>query len=241
MAENNSKIGTGSGLDHSPSVHALYQPTEPELARRTSAIQLRIWTIAFAPGARKPMRRWLPSGSVASIPPLSNLRSISSSTRSKAGEMSRAKRPPPVAKRAVRAYQMLAARGHGGGVMNSDGALSSGMRNGELGRSAGLEEALVGQIGAAVLLVDHRHPRPEQEGADMLVSFRGGGEARVVEIERRDLRVQPGVIEAMERVVRPGPADTLAAPDHLALPEGQRDLAGLDHPWFGDSLDQRAG
>src|SRR4051812_23825051 len=64
FAENNSKIATGSGLDHSPSVHALYQPTEPDVARRTSAIQLLISTIAAGPGARKPASRLESPGSV---------------------------------------------------------------------------------------------------------------------------------------------------------------------------------
>ena len=36
LAENSSNKATGSGLDHSPSVHALYHPTEPEVASRTS-------------------------------------------------------------------------------------------------------------------------------------------------------------------------------------------------------------
>ena len=40
LAVNSSNSATGSGLDHSPSSHALYQPTEPGVASRTSAIQL---------------------------------------------------------------------------------------------------------------------------------------------------------------------------------------------------------
>ena len=39
---NSSNKGTGSGDVHSPSSHALYQPTEPEMARRTRASQLLI-------------------------------------------------------------------------------------------------------------------------------------------------------------------------------------------------------
>ena len=74
----------------------------------------------------------------------------------------------------------------------------------------------------------------------MLVALRGRGEARVVEVERRDPRLEPGAVESVERIVGAGAADPVAAPDHLALPEGQRDLAGLDHPRRGDALDQRA-
>src|SRR5690242_8031476 len=64
LAENSSNIATGSGLDHSLSVHALYQPTEPDVARRTSESQLWSRTMAFGPGARKPRRRWEPSGRI---------------------------------------------------------------------------------------------------------------------------------------------------------------------------------
>src|SRR5947199_351788 len=69
LAEKSSKIVTGSGLDHSPSVQALYHPTEPDVASRTSAIQPAICTAALGPGVRKPRRYLLPSGSDASSPP----------------------------------------------------------------------------------------------------------------------------------------------------------------------------
>jgi len=59
LAVNSSNKTTGSGLDHSPLVQALYQPTEPEVASRTSAIQLRSSTIGAGPGAWKPIRRRL--------------------------------------------------------------------------------------------------------------------------------------------------------------------------------------
>src|SRR3990170_5830347 len=62
LAVNNSNRTTGSGLDHSPSVHALYQPTEPEVPRRTSAFQLLRMTTASGPGAWKPSIRTEPSG-----------------------------------------------------------------------------------------------------------------------------------------------------------------------------------
>src|SRR5690348_14221664 len=81
LAEKISKILTGSGLDHSPTVHALYQPTEPDVARRTSAIQLDSCTIAQAPLPLNPSRRLPPPGSVASIPPIVRRLSISSRTR----------------------------------------------------------------------------------------------------------------------------------------------------------------
>src|SRR3954447_16901317 len=69
LAENSSKTATGSALDHSFIVHALYQPTEPDVARRARAIQLEMWTAALGPGARKPRRCLLASGRVASSPP----------------------------------------------------------------------------------------------------------------------------------------------------------------------------
>src|SRR5689334_25150159 len=62
LAEKDSNEVTGSGLDHSPNVHALNQPTDPEVARRTSASQLLRRTTALGPGARKPSRRFDPSG-----------------------------------------------------------------------------------------------------------------------------------------------------------------------------------
>src|SRR5439155_1540321 len=71
---------------------------QPDLARRASAIQPEMWTDALGPGARKPRRRLLPSGSDASSPPRSIRPSISSTRRSKVGEIHRANVPPPVAK-----------------------------------------------------------------------------------------------------------------------------------------------
>src|SRR4051794_27348201 len=240
LAENSSKIGTGSGLDHSPSVHALYQPTEPELARRTKAIQLRMWTRAVAPGALKPIRRLLPSGRVTSIPPHSNRRSICSSTRSNAGEIHRASRPPPVAKRrsartrcsprVLMRAEVCTARL----VVEPDEEPRARC-------SAGLEKALVGQVCAAALFIDHRHPRPEQEGADALVAFSRGGKARVVEVEGHDPRAQASVVQAVKWVVGPASADFVAAPDHLALPERQRPPARLDVARLSDALDQGRG
>src|SRR3546814_4902415 len=51
-----SKSGTGSRLDHSPSVQALYQPTDPDVISRTSARQLCKRTIGIGPGLRPPRR-----------------------------------------------------------------------------------------------------------------------------------------------------------------------------------------
>jgi len=51
LAEKSSNTLTASGLDHSPSVHALYQPTEPEVASRTNARQLDSRTTAVGPVA----------------------------------------------------------------------------------------------------------------------------------------------------------------------------------------------
>src|SRR5216110_1415012 len=90
LAENSSNTATGSGLDHSPRVHALYQPTEPEVARRTSASQLDSLTTAFGPFEWKPRRRFSPLGRVTSIPPQARRRSIWSRTLEKAGAVSRA-------------------------------------------------------------------------------------------------------------------------------------------------------
>src|SRR3954452_13017630 len=157
LAENSSKIGTGSGLDHSPKVDALYQPTEPELARRTKAIQLRMWTRAVAPGALKPIRRLLPSGRVTSIPPHSKRRSICSSTRSNAGEINRASRPPPVAKR-----RSARTRCSPRVLMRAEVCTARlVVEPDEEPRARSplcFKEALVGEVGAAVLLMDHRHP-----------------------------------------------------------------------------------
>ena len=97
LAEKISNTATGFGLDHSPKVHALYQPTEPEVARRTSASQLDSRTTALGPW-RENRGGACPSGSVSSIPPQSSRRSIWSSTLDKAGAVSRASNPPPVAK-----------------------------------------------------------------------------------------------------------------------------------------------
>src|SRR5438270_3128237 len=69
LAEKTSNTATGFGLDHSPSAQALYQPTDPEVARRTSASQLDNRTIALGPFERKPTRRFSPPGSVVSTPP----------------------------------------------------------------------------------------------------------------------------------------------------------------------------
>src|SRR6185369_8277873 len=158
LAANNSKMATGSGLDHSPCAHALYQPTDPDVASRTSAIQLCRRTAALAPGARKPSRRRAPPGTVTSSPPLASLRSIWSRTREKAGAASLAKTPPPVAKR-------RSARTRCSPRVLMPPELWTGPaiveRDEEVGarRAAGFEKALVGQIGAAVLHVDHRHAR----------------------------------------------------------------------------------
>src|SRR3954470_15709258 len=84
LAENSSNTATGSGLDHSPRVHALYQPTEPEVARRTSASQLDRRTTAFGPFEWEPRRLFSPLGRVTSIPPQARRRSISSRTLEKA-------------------------------------------------------------------------------------------------------------------------------------------------------------
>src|SRR5947199_8240523 len=64
LAENSSNTATGSGLDHSPRAQALYQPTDPEVARRASASQLDSRTMTLGPFERKPTRRFSPPGSV---------------------------------------------------------------------------------------------------------------------------------------------------------------------------------
>src|SRR4029079_11077053 len=70
LTEKSSNTVTGSGLDHSPSVHDLYPPHEPEVARRTRASQLDSRTTALGPFSRNPSRRLSPPGRAASIPPL---------------------------------------------------------------------------------------------------------------------------------------------------------------------------
>src|SRR5690242_3434036 len=69
LAEKSSNTATGSGLDHSPSVQALYQPTDPEVARRTSASQLDRRTTALGPLPFEPRLRIEPSGSSVSMHP----------------------------------------------------------------------------------------------------------------------------------------------------------------------------
>ena len=50
LSMNSSNSGTGSGELHSPAAQALYQPTEPDVASRTSASQLLSLTTATGPG-----------------------------------------------------------------------------------------------------------------------------------------------------------------------------------------------
>src|SRR5207302_9621360 len=76
LTANNSNKATGSGLDHTPSVHALYHPTEPEVASRTSASHLDNRTTAFGPPEWKPRLRFSPPGRVASRPPQARRESI---------------------------------------------------------------------------------------------------------------------------------------------------------------------
>src|SRR5215213_3647370 len=200
LAENSSKIATGSGLDHSPSVHALYQPTDPEVARRTSAIQLARRTLALGRRVRKPSRRCSPPGSVTSSPPATSRRSISSSTFEIAGAARRASAPPPVAKRRS-ARTRCSPRVPMPPELWIHSAIVETDEEVRARRATGLEEALVGQISAAVLDVYHRHARPEQEGADMFVALCRSGQARFVEVQRSDPRAQPRSVEAVERIV----------------------------------------
>ncbi len=96
---NNSNNCTASGELHSPAAQALYQPTEPLVARRTSAIQLFRWTTAVGPGPRNPSRLRVPSGRIASIPPCRRRSWIRSTTCLNPGAASRPNIPAPVAKR----------------------------------------------------------------------------------------------------------------------------------------------
>ena len=75
----------------------------------------------------------------------------------------------------------------------------------------------------------------------MLVAFLGLGEAGVVEAQRDDARIEPGMVEPVEEIVGAEAPDLVTAPHHLALPEFERDLAGDDHSGRSDALDQRAG
>src|SRR6185369_5280297 len=154
LAEKSSKIATGSGLDHSPRVQALYQPTEPEVARRASDIQLFSRTTAWTPRPRKPSLRSEPSGSEISSPPLGSLRSISSRTLDKAGAARRANAPPPVAKRRS-ARTRCSPRVLMAGELWIRTAVVEPDEEGRTRGASGFEEALVGQIGMAALDVDH--------------------------------------------------------------------------------------
>ena len=69
---NRSNKRTGSGLDHSPCAQALYQPTEPEAASRTSARQLARWTIATGPSPAPAERAEAAVGQGRVDPPFSD-------------------------------------------------------------------------------------------------------------------------------------------------------------------------
>src|SRR5438270_7903526 len=177
LAEKSSNTVTGSGLDHSPKVHALYQPTEPEVARRTSASQLDKRTTAFGPLAWKPSWRFSPPGSVASIPPQASRRSIWSSTLEKAGAVARATRPPPVAKprsartrcspRVLMARQLCIHLPLVEGNEEAVAAEPAPKPNRNRVRPKRSIEALVRQIGAPVDVNHDGHSRPDQESADV--------------------------------------------------------------------------
>ena len=105
------------------------------------------------PAPRKPMRRRLPSGSVASMPPLS---SAAVDLLEHAVERRRNEpRKPPAAGREARGPRAPDAR-RAWSCRRSyelEGGLSSADEESRARRAARLEEALVGQIGTAVLLV----------------------------------------------------------------------------------------
>ena len=88
--------------------------------------------------------------------------------------------------------------------------------------SAKRRKTLVAEVGLAVEVDDQGHARPEEEVAYVGVAASGDGKARVVEVERDDLRIRPGAGEGRE-VAAAG--ELVRAPHHLPLPEYQRHLA----------------
>src|SRR5690348_5729819 len=88
---------------------------------------------------------------------------------------------------------------------------------------------------------DHRQSTPGAEDADMAVALLGFRQARIVKAERDKVRVERRVVEAVKEIIFARASDCVAAPDHLALPEGKRDLTGDDHSRLSDALDQRTG
>ena len=90
------------GLDHSPSVHALHQ-TEPDVASRTSAIQLENGRWLSVLRRESLEVGWTGLEAIVSIPAVLSRLSISSRIRDRG---STRRRLPPVAKPAVGANQM---------------------------------------------------------------------------------------------------------------------------------------
>src|SRR5688500_16774281 len=185
LAVNNSNKATGSGLDHSPLVHALYQPTEPEVARRTSAIQLLSSTIGVGPGAWKPIRRRLPSGRIASIPPRARRASRWSRTFAKAGATRRAAMPPPTAKpRSARTRCSPLPV-----IARALAAAAAGRHNGFPAQPRTAAEILVAGVAdldpdraARALDLGERQDRPAQELAERGVAADGLADQRVVHV-----------------------------------------------------------
>ena len=127
-------------------------------------------------------------------------------------------------------------------VMNSDAPCRAGSRTSRPAVARRVKEVLVGKEGVAALL--------EPPSACATRTGRRGRACRAWRpargVGRRGLSgtilgVEQAWLRPCEQVVVAGPADAVAAPDHLALPEGQRDLAGDDHPRRRDALDQRPG
>ena len=163
----------------------------------------------------------MPSGSVASSPPHSSFRSIWSRTSSNCRSAEARDQSAAGRETAVSVHQMLAARAHAGASYELSSALSRRMRKFALDGRAGFEEALVGQIGVAVL-----DDRPSASATSRGSRGHAGrasplGEAGIVHVQGHDPGVEPGGVEAVEQVVGSAAADRVAAPDHLALPEGR--------------------
>ena len=62
-------------------------------------------------------------------------------------------------------------------------------------------KTLVAEVGLAVEVDDQGHARPEEEVAYVGVAASGDGKARVVEVERDDLRIRPGAGEGRKSAV----------------------------------------
>ena len=121
LALNSSNKGTGSGDAHSPSSHALYQPTEPETPSLTSAIQLLSSIRAAGPGIAEaePPARAVRKGRVD--PAAFEMPVDAIEDAADAGCDDPRDQAPARREAAIAMHQMCATRAHDGAVMNWNG------------------------------------------------------------------------------------------------------------------------